>query len=101
MFSVKWVDGFELYVSGAVRIKHRGPFSIERPALLSTDDGLEDFVFRTGFSANSFLTAFRTAPIFRPAPISLVLSTHGHKYGNPFRPAYGSKLFHPEGVRGN
>src|SRR5436190_1172960 len=29
------------------------------------------------------------------------LSTHGHKYGNVFRPAYGSKLFHPEGAGGN
>ena len=26
------------------------------------------------------------------------LSIHGHKYGNVFRPAYGSKLFHPDGV---
>src|SRR6266508_6286676 len=29
------------------------------------------------------------------------LSTHGHKYGYVFRPAYGSKNFHPEGVAGN
>ena len=36
-----------------------------------------------------------------PVNLLATLSTQGNKYGNPFRPAYGSKLFHPEGVGGN